>query len=170
VGPGVKNLGVTGPQDFFTDHVDVRPTMMFLTGLTDDYQHDGRVITELLDPNILPSSLHAHSDTLQDLGQIYKEINAPFGELSENTLKVSTFAITSDSAGDLTYTALENLISSWTAERDALTSEIKSMLEAAEFNGQPIDEGQARRIIREGQDLLGRADACAGHLDKCTSF
>jgi hypothetical protein len=170
VGPGVKNLGVTGPQDFFTDHVDVRPTMMFLTGLADDYQHDGRVITELLDPKILPSSLHAHSDTLQDLGQIYKEINAPFGELSENTLKVSTFAITSDSAGDLTYTALENLISSWTAERDALTSEIKSMLEAAEFNGQPIDEDQARRIIREGQDLLGRADACAGHLDKCTSF
>src|ERR1700719_3565615 len=48
------------------------------------------------------------------LVQIYKEINAPFGELSENTLKVSTFAITSDSAGDLTYTALENVISSWT--------------------------------------------------------
>ena len=170
VGPGVKNLGVTGPQDFFTDHVDVRPTMMFLTGLTDDYQHDGRVITELLDPKILPSSLHAHSDTLQDLGQIYKEINAPFGELSEDTLKVSTFAITSDSAGDLTYTALENVISSWTAERDALTSEIKSMIEAAEFNGQPIDEPQARGIIRQGQDLLGRADACANHLDKCTSF
>jgi len=104
------------------------------------------------------------------LVQIYKEINAPFGELSENTLKVSTFAITSDSAGDLTYTALENVISSWTAERDALTSEIKSMLEAAEFNGQPIDEDQATRIIREGQDLLGRADACANHLDKCTSY
>ena len=30
VGPGVKNLGVTMPQDFFTDHVDLRPTMMSL--------------------------------------------------------------------------------------------------------------------------------------------
>jgi hypothetical protein len=44
VGPGVKKLGVTNPSDFFTDHVDLRPTMMMLTGLTDDYQHDGRVI------------------------------------------------------------------------------------------------------------------------------
>jgi hypothetical protein len=170
VGPGVKNLGVTEPSDFFTDHVDVRPTMMFLTGLTDDYQHDGRVILELLDPKILPSSLHAHSDALRDLGQIYKQINAPFGDLAENTLKVSTFAITSESTGDVTYTILENLISSWTAKRDALTSEIKSMLEAAEFNGTPIDEQQARRIIREGQTLLDSADACANHLDKCTSF
>ncbi|MGC1559326.1 MAG: hypothetical protein WA820_05725 [Bradyrhizobium sp.] len=170
VGPGVKNLGVTEPSDFFTDHVDVRPTMMFLTGLTDDYQHDGRVILELLDPKILPSSLHAHSDTLRDLGQTYKQINAPFGDLAENTLKVSTFAITSESTGDVTYTILENLISSWTVKRDALTSEIKSMLEAAEFDGTPIDEQQARRIIREGQTLLDSADACANHLDKCTSF
>ena len=37
VGPGVKNLGLTEPSNFFTDHVDVRPTIMFLTGLTDDY-------------------------------------------------------------------------------------------------------------------------------------
>ena len=51
VGPGVKNLGVTEPEDFFTDHVDVRPTMMFLLGLKDDYQHDGRVILELLGRN-----------------------------------------------------------------------------------------------------------------------
>ncbi len=91
-GPGVKNLGVTGPHDFFTDHVDLRPTMMTLLGLTDDYQHDGRTIVELLDPKVLPSSLRAHSDTLLQLGQIYKKINAPFGELSKHTLAVSTYA------------------------------------------------------------------------------
>jgi hypothetical protein len=110
-------VGVTLPSDFFTDHVDVRRTRMFLTGLTDDYQHDGRVILELLDSKILPSSLHTHSESFWDLGQIYKQINAPFGALAENTLKVSTFAITSDTPGDVTYTILENLISSWTAER-----------------------------------------------------
>jgi hypothetical protein len=64
VGPGVKNLGVTQPSDFFTDHVDLRPMMMFLLGLTDDYQHDGCVVLEMLDPNFLPSSVHAHRDTL----------------------------------------------------------------------------------------------------------
>ena len=170
VGPGVKNLGVTQPSDFFTDHVDLRPTMLSLVGLTDDYQHDGRVILELLDSKILPSSLNTHSETLKQLGQIYKKINTPFGDLSENTLRVSTFAITSDSPGDVTYTVLENLISSWTAERNVLTSEIKSKLEAAEFNGTPIDEHQARRIIRKGQQLLDSAEACADNPAKCASF
>lgn len=38
VGPGVRKLGVT--KSFFTDHVDVRPTLLFLSGLEDDYQDD----------------------------------------------------------------------------------------------------------------------------------
>jgi hypothetical protein len=75
VGPGVKNLGITEPSDFFTDHVDVRPTMIYLTGLKDDYPHDGRVILELLDQQILNSALHAHSDTLLQLGQIFKQLD-----------------------------------------------------------------------------------------------
>jgi hypothetical protein len=166
-GPGVKNLGVTEPQDFFTDHVDLRPTMMTLLGLTDDYQHDGRTIVELLDPKILPSSLHAHSDTLRQLGQIYKKIDAPFGELSESTLTVSTYAITSTSAGDVVYNNLENLISEWTLERDGLAAQIKAMLEGAEFNGIPIDEKVAKDIIEEGQALLDKAKHCANHPEKC---
>jgi hypothetical protein len=170
VGPGVKNLGVTEPRDFFTDHVDLRPTMMFLSGLTDDYQHDGRVILELLDRNILPSSLHAHSDTLLQLGQIYKQINAPFGGLVESALKVSTYAIQSDSAGDRVYNNLENQIASWTAERNALTAQIKSMLEAAEFSGGSIDERQAFRLIVEGQGLLDQAGFCAALPELCAIF
>ena len=170
VGPGVKNLGVTQPADFFTDHVDVRPTMMFLTGLADDYQHDGRVILELLDNHALPSSLHTHSDTLLQIGQIYKQINAPFGDLAKSTLKVSTYAIESDSAGDAVYNNLENQIASWTAKRDALAAQIKSMLEAAEFTGEPIDEPKAFRIIVESQGLLGEASFCAFLPGVCAIF
>jgi len=168
-GPGVKNLGVTEPHDFFTDHVDLRPTMMTLLGLTDDYQHDGRTIIELLDPKVLPSSLRAHSDTLLQLGQIYKKINAPFGELSKDTLAVSTYGITSTSAGDAVYNNLENLISDWTLERDGLAAEIKAMLEAAEFNGVPIDEKVANDLIVAGQALLDQARFCANHPAKCGS-
>ena len=166
-GPGVKNLGVTEPDDFFTDHVDVRPTIMFLTGLTDDYQHDGRVITELIDRKALPDSLRDHSETLRDLGQVYKQINAPFGDLAKDTLKVSTFAIVSNSDGDLTYSSLENKIAAWTAERDSLTALIKPMLENAEFGGQSIDTDLASHIIRDGRALLDRAEDCAEHLNKC---
>jgi hypothetical protein len=166
-GPGVKTLGVTQPADFFTDHVDLRPTMMYLTGLTDDYQHDGRVILELLDPEILGKTLHAHSNTLLQLGQIYKQINAPFGALAENTLTVSTFALQSNSNGDVTYNNLESKIASWTASRDALTAQIKPMLESAEFNGQAINEQQGKQIISQGQTLLNQASVCASNPGSC---
>ncbi len=166
-GPGVRNLGVTQPSDFFTDHVDLRPTIMSLVGLTDDYQHDGRVILELLDPNILPSSLHAHSDALRQLGQIYKQIDAPFGDLAESTLKVSTFALVHN---DPIYTNLENRIAAWTLERDTLAAQIQSMLEGAEFDGEAINEQQARQIILAGQVLLGEARACAFLPGVCGSI
>ncbi len=166
-GPGVKNLGVTYPEDFFTDHVDLRPTMMTLLGLTDDYQHDGRTIVELLDPSVLPQSLKAHSDTLLALGQIYKKIDAPFGELSKSTLAVSTYAITSTSTGDVVYNNLENTISQWTLERDGLAAQIKAMLEGAEFGGTPINEKVAENIIVEGQALLDQAKACENNPAKC---
>ena len=164
----MKNIGISQPSDFFTDHVDLRPTMMFLTGLRDDYEHDGRVILELLDPNIVPRNLH--SPTLRQLGQIYKQINAPFGELSESALKVSTYAILSDSTGDATYSKLENNITSWTEERDALASQIKSMLENAEFSGDSIDERQAFDLIFEGQVLLDQANFCALRPNICSFF
>ena len=164
VGPGVKNLGVTQPTDFFTDHVDVRPTLMFLTGLTDDYQHDGRVVLELVDRNILPGSLHAHSQTLLQLGQIYKQINAPFGQLAQSTFTVSTFALQSNSTNDALYTELENQIASWTAQRDSIASQIKEMLEGAEFDGRSINEQQAKALIAQGQTLLRQAAATASSL------
>ncbi len=167
VGPGVKKLGVTESGDFFTDHVDLRPTMLTLLGLTDDYQHDGRVITEILDDSVLPASLKAHTDTIEQLGQIYKQINAPFGDLSEDTLTVSTYAIASTSTGDVVYNNLENTISAWTSERNGLTSQIKAMLEGAEFNAEPIDEKVAKDIIKEGQALLDQANTCAADPVKC---
>lgn len=166
-GPGVKNLGITKPNDFFTDHVDLRPTMMALLGLTDDYQHDGRVITEILDDRVLPSSLPGHSDLVLELGQLYKQINAPFGELSKSALTVSTFAITSTSTGDAVYNNLENQIAAWTLERNGLAAQIKQMLEGAEFSGQPIDKKVAKAIIEEGQALLKQASACAANPARC---
>lgn len=168
VGPGVKNLGVTQPADFFTDHVDVRPTMMALLGLKDDYEHDGRVILEMLDPNSLPSSLHAHSNELLQLGQLYKQINAPFGQLSQDALTVSTYAILSTSTGDVVYNNLESKITAWTTTRNALTTQIQSMLEGAEFSGESIDEQSAKNLISQGQTLLNQANACAANPATCS--
>ena len=167
VGPGVKKLGVTSPSDFFTDHVDLRPTLMMLTGLTDDYQHDGRVISEILDESALPNSLKAHKNTLESLGQVYKQINAPFGQLAQDTLKISTYAITSTSAGDAVYNNLEGKIADWTSVRDGIAAQIHQMLEGAEFGGVPIDKKVANQLIGQSQELLEIAKECVANLAKC---
>ena len=169
VGPGVRPIGVTQPTDFFTDHTDVRPTIMYLLGLNDDYQHDGRVILEMLDPNTLSGTLHAHSNTLLQLGQIYKQINAPFGSLAQSTLTVSTYAIESTSQSDTIYTNLENRIASWTAQRDALAAQIKSLLEQAQFSSLAINEQQAKQLISSSQTLLDQASACASSPAACAN-
>src|SRR6202162_54350 len=169
VGPGVRPIGVTQPTDFFTDHTDVRPTMMYLVGLTDDYAHDGRVILEMLDPNTLSGTLHAHSHTMLELGQIYKQINAPFGSLAQSTLTVSTYAIESTSQSDTIYTNLENRIASWTAQRDALAAKIKGLLEQAQFSGLAINEQQAKQLISSSQTLLHQASACASSPAACAN-
>ena len=54
VGPGVRNLGESNE---WTDHADVRPTMLSLLGLSDDYAHDGVVVPAYLDDSALPKSL-----------------------------------------------------------------------------------------------------------------
>ena len=46
VGPGVAQNGVDSKT--WTDHVDIRPTINSLVGLSDSYEDDGRVITQLL--------------------------------------------------------------------------------------------------------------------------
>jgi len=169
VGPGVRPIGVTQPADFFTDHTDVRPTMMYLLGLTDDYQHDGRVILEMLDPNVISGTLHAHSHTLLELGQIYKQINAPFGSLAQSTLTVSTYAIESTSQGDAIYSSLENRIASWTTQRNSLATQIKQLLSQAQFSGLAINEQQAKQLISLSQALLDEASACASSPLACAN-
>jgi hypothetical protein len=81
------------------------------------------------------SALHAHSATLFRLGQVYKQVNAPFGELARSALTVLIHALENATLNDATYTQLESKIASWTNQRDSLAAQMKAVLEAAEFNG-----------------------------------
>lgn len=158
-GPGVKNLGVTETADFFTDHVDVRPTIMLLTGLTDDYAHDGRSILELINPSVLPAALGNHRPTALLLGQALKEVDAPFGALDQAALNVSTVALAN--SNNAIYNLLEAQIASWNLRRDAIAGPIKSALEGAEFHGDPINEPQAVQLIVRAQILVAEAEIWA---------
>jgi hypothetical protein len=157
VGPGVKNEpDYTG----WTDHTDVRPTMLTLLGLKDDYQTDGRAVVEPLFDWAVPQTLRAHRETLLRLGAVYKQLTASFGTFAMDTLKASTRGLASGSStDDSTYTQVEGAIQSLTARRDALMARIRTGLNDAEFSGQALDEQQAKGWIDEAQALLNQAAA-----------
>lgn len=155
VGPGVKQRGID--RETWSDHVDIRPTMLLLTGLQDDYDSDGRVLVEGLHEKALPHSLRGdgeHDNTFVRLARAYKQINAPVADFGLTSLKVSTKALASDDTGDATYTRLENKIADLTSQRDSLAGKMLQLLHGAEFNGQRIDRHQADKLVEEAERLL----------------
>ena len=141
----------------------MRPTILALTGLKDSYVSDGRVVTEILQGDVLPKSLHQHHGTVEKLGRLYKQLNASFGQFAADTLTASTRALASNAAGDTTYTNIENEIAGLTTQRDALAGNIKIALHNAEFNDQKINKKDAKAWLKEGKSLLEQAsDLAAG--------
>ena len=183
VGPGVANLGLdgsgppngpssagpssgqttvpgSGTTGTWADETDIRPTLMYLAGLHDDYIHDGRVISEIL---AKPKGRLA-SPTFEQLGQCYKQLNSSVGEFGTDTLIASTNALESSSPGDIVYTTTEAWLRQLDQERDSLAGKIKDTLERAEFGplpppmgpppGPPGDPG---KLLGECVSLLAQA-------------
>jgi hypothetical protein len=157
VGPGVKNLGLDGsapnagpnsagansgqttvPAEGTTgtwlDETDIRPTLMYLVGLRDDYEHDGRVISEVLqNPN------HALSAPgVEELAACYKQLNSSVGVFGTDTLIASTRGLESDSPGDGTYKLTEKTLGFLDVLRDRVAGDIKLSLDAAAFDDAPV--------------------------------
>jgi hypothetical protein len=178
VGPGVKTLGLDGPaadagttssgpdsglitvaDDHFkgpwVDETDIRPTIMYLLGLRDDYEHDGRVITQILaDPN---QALSAPGVTR--LGECYKQLNSSVGDFAAATLTASTNAIESTSPGDATYLGIDAQLRSLEVARDRLAGVIKGELEGAAFEDAPIFGVRAQTSACRA--VIGQAEALA---------
>jgi hypothetical protein len=135
--------------------------MMDLTGLQDDYVHDGRVISEILLGYAKPLALKKSSGNFQSLAAMYKQINAPFGQFAMDTLTLSTKGLASTDANDATYSQIESQIQSLTQQRNALAQQMVGLLDGAEFKGQAINNGQAAQLIQAGQSLLDQMHALA---------
>jgi len=181
VGPGVKHLGLdgsppnegpnsagpdsgqqvvadSGTTGTWTDETDIRPTVIYLTGLKDDYEHDGRVITQILaDPNRALSGPGVAS-----LGACYKQINSSVGEFANYTLQADTAAIESSSPGDAEYVATDKALAGLDRLRDALALRIKAELEAAAFGNEPVIGAPAQTTAC--QALIASAGALAKRL------
>ena len=152
VGPGVRNLGATG--SYWTDHADIRPTLMALTGLHDDYAHQGRPITEVM--------TGVRQDLVR-LAEVYKQINAPVGQLGLDSAAFSTRAMASgDSSSDQTYLDADATIASWTSQRNALAANMIALLDftapgaSAQHNDRDVNS-----LITQGRALLAEVHAAA---------
>jgi hypothetical protein len=155
VGPGVKNAGIDS--ETWSDHTDIRPTMLALLGLNDDYSHQGRVLIEDLKSRTLPGALS--DGTYLELAIAFKQIEAPLGQLAHASLIVSTNALESNQQGDSTYNQLESQLASITSQRDGLAAQMITLLEGAAFDGQSIDGQQAHQLIEQAQALLDQVNA-----------
>jgi hypothetical protein len=122
---------------------------MSLVGLNTDYVPDGRVITEALTAS---TAKGANGESFQQLGDVYKQLDAPYGTFAHSLIVASTNGI---KANDSTYLSTENAIKSLTARRDALVPQIRDLL-----NGN--SNGHREQLIRDGQTLLADAAALAG--------
>ncbi len=176
-GPGVRQLGLDGPAAGqgpnsagpdsgqvtvaqqhlpgpWADETDIRPTLMYLAGLRDDYEHDGRVITQ-----ILAAPDRALSDpAVTALGECYKQLNSSVGQFAAATLEASTRGVESTSPGDATYQHVNKALTGLDQARDALAGRIKGELEAAASGDAPVRGAEAQTSACHA--LIG----AAGHL------
>ncbi len=184
VGPGVANLGLDGSDasqgpnsagpnsgqendvqqaqansGTWIDETDIRPTLMFLAGLKDDYTEDGRVITEVL--TSVPATLAAKG--VDALATCYKQVNASTGSFGTYTLQAATAAMKSSSSNDSTYLQTVVALSELEHARDFLTNQIKHQLWGAEFAGRAITPGHVSNETAFCQYLISQAQYLAGN-------
>jgi arylsulfatase A-like enzyme len=155
-GPGVRQLG--RHDNVFSDHTDVRPTMIALLGLKDDYVHDGRVLAEWVEQRALPSGIRQRQKNFVELAEIYKQLNAPLGDLGMASLVYANRSITGN---DKVYARYLDKIGDITDGRNKLANDIKAVLDAAAFHNQPVDEGSEDDLGSRARNLIDRVKELA---------
>jgi hypothetical protein len=151
VGPGVRQLG--RHDQVFSDHTDVRPTLLALLGLKDSYVHDGRVVSEWLEQRALPSGIRQNQENFVELAEVYKQLNAPLGELGRASLVYANRSVTDT---DKVYARYLDKISDITNERNKLANDIKAVLDAAAFHNQSVDGDSEDDLGRRARNLIDR--------------
>ena len=177
VGPGVANHHVDGPQPAdgnqahdpeanntvpeastvgtWVEETDIRPTMLHLLGLTDDYLSDGHVITQAL--SSVPDALAATAD----LAKGYDQINSSVGQFATDTLIADSKALASGSASDdSAYAVEQETLQELAADRDQFAAKIKQTLADAAAGTMP-NRGEIQSGLSHVKELLKRAQTLA---------
>jgi hypothetical protein len=177
VGPGAAVRGVDGPQPpdgneshdpnslntvpdvskvgTWVEETDLRPTLLHLVGLHDDYQSDGRVISQVL------TNPSAALTATEELAAAYQQVNSSVGAFATDTLLADSAALASGSAaGDNAYHVEQVHLRHLADARDALAGELKVLLSQA-AEGQLPPPGQVTSGIARANALLNQAHTLA---------
>jgi hypothetical protein len=155
---GQGEVVTSGTKGTWVDETDIRPTLIYLTGLKDDYEHDGRVISEILsDPN---RALAAPG--VAGLGACYKQLNSSVGQFGAATLHAATAGIESSTPGDAKYRTVTTALTGLDRTRDVLAQHIKDRLEAAAFGNAPVNGVHGQTVAC--QALIATAESLAKNV------
>ncbi|MFD2420787.1 hypothetical protein [Amycolatopsis pigmentata] len=172
-GPGVAARGIDGPDPAggneshdpnsthtvpqastvgtWVEETDLRPTLLYLTHLKDDYVSDGRVISQILTSR--PPALAA----TERLAALYQQLNSSVGAFATDTLIADTAALAGGSAGhDEAFQREQWLLTRLADERDQLAREMKARLAEA-ADGRAPTFGSLRSAQARAEVLLDRA-------------
>ncbi|HEX8951956.1 MAG TPA: hypothetical protein VF945_08925, partial [Polyangia bacterium] len=164
VGPGVRRLGETAA--VWSDHADVRPTILALLGLRDDYVHQGRVLAPALHGWAQPGELGRHGEAVEELARAYKQLNAPVGALALASLRISTRSLASgDASFDGTFGELTGYLQSLARRRDALVTRIERVLDDAAFGHRAIDRRELAHLTERAHALVEEVVAIADFVE-----
>ena len=123
--PGVKHLGVDSR---YLDRSDrLRPTLMTLVCLEDNYLHQGRALIKDLTRRRCRRALPRTGTELLYLMRIFKRVNAPVNDFGRGAILLSTQAIKSS---DSAYAAIERKLTDLVNKRDALALRVQAELGA----------------------------------------
>jgi hypothetical protein len=138
------------------DETDMRPTLLALVGLKDDYVEDGRVLVEdLTNP---PGK--SGQPKYQRLADCYKQLNSSVGQFGTDMIVADTAALkTGSSSDDSAYDSTLAKITTLGAARDVLATTIKNDLFDAAFNNTPIP---GANDLKNCESILAQANALAG--------
>jgi hypothetical protein len=179
VGPGVAVRGVDGPeptggnesqdpnstrtvpeastQGTWVEEADLRPTLLHLVGLRDDYQTDGQVITHAL---AHPTGALAG---VAELGELYQQINSSVGAFATDTLIADSKALASGSASDDSrYAHEQDTLADLAAHRDRVATLMKATLARAATGIVP-GHGEMQSELAQARALLKQAANLAAH-------
>jgi hypothetical protein len=143
----------------WVEEADLRPTLLHLTGLRDDYPSDGRVISQVL------AAPNAQLTKTAEVAAAYQQLNSSVGAFATDTLIADSAALASGSpTDDSAYACEQSALADVAGQRDRLVDRMKATLADAAAN-RSINRGEITSELARARSVLAAAARLARQSD-----